>query len=462
MRPGGRVVVLEITTPTRPPLSLFYRLWFDRIVPALGRLAGALAEALVAARGIAAAGDDRRRLHLPAQLGQTLPGAGRARGGDGARGPRRHRLPAHGRRHRRHPRRHGSRRKGMMSTVVGQHSRRSPTGGVDGLDAIMRRGGRELRERMARTELHLERVTAQAGAPLASHANATIMAGGKRLRPLLVVLAAESAGGPPEHRRGRGAPGARSGRGRARALGDARPRRPDRRRPAAARPPHGGRGRRARARDRDRRPAVLAGVRRARAQRGRRTAARALAGQLGARRRRAAAARGRLRVARGGRALPEALRAEDGGAVRGRLPPGSAHGAWADRARSPRRSARSPGASGWPSRCSTTCSTCPARSSAPASRAGSDLLDGTVTLPLHPGARARAGAGRVRPQPRWSVPSRRRRCASGSPPRGRWTRPGSRLWRSSRRPRRRCRRSSRDGRSALLDMVADAVVERYR
>ena len=40
VRPGGRVVVLEFTTPTRPPLSLFYRLWFDRIVPLLGRLAG--------------------------------------------------------------------------------------------------------------------------------------------------------------------------------------------------------------------------------------------------------------------------------------------------------------------------------------------------------------------------------------------------------------------------------------
>ena len=43
VRPGGRVVVLEMTTPTRPPLSLFYRVWFDRLVPALGRLAGALA-----------------------------------------------------------------------------------------------------------------------------------------------------------------------------------------------------------------------------------------------------------------------------------------------------------------------------------------------------------------------------------------------------------------------------------
>jgi demethylmenaquinone methyltransferase / 2-methoxy-6-polyprenyl-1,4-benzoquinol methylase len=42
VRPGGRVVVLEITTPTRPPLSLFYRLWFDRLVPVLGALTGTL------------------------------------------------------------------------------------------------------------------------------------------------------------------------------------------------------------------------------------------------------------------------------------------------------------------------------------------------------------------------------------------------------------------------------------
>jgi demethylmenaquinone methyltransferase / 2-methoxy-6-polyprenyl-1,4-benzoquinol methylase len=39
VRPGGRVVVLELTTPTRPPLSTFYRVWFDRIVPLLGRVA---------------------------------------------------------------------------------------------------------------------------------------------------------------------------------------------------------------------------------------------------------------------------------------------------------------------------------------------------------------------------------------------------------------------------------------
>ncbi|HEV7162830.1 MAG TPA: polyprenyl synthetase family protein [Solirubrobacteraceae bacterium] len=80
------------------------------------------------------------------------------------------------------------------STVL----RAAGAGEVDGLDAIMRRGGERLRERMLRMEHHLERVAAEAGAPLAAHAKATVTAGGKRLRPLLVVLAAESAGGPPQ------------------------------------------------------------------------------------------------------------------------------------------------------------------------------------------------------------------------------------------------------------------------
>jgi len=40
VQPGGRVVVLEMTTPTKPPLSVFYGLWFDRVVPVLGRLVG--------------------------------------------------------------------------------------------------------------------------------------------------------------------------------------------------------------------------------------------------------------------------------------------------------------------------------------------------------------------------------------------------------------------------------------
>jgi demethylmenaquinone methyltransferase/2-methoxy-6-polyprenyl-1,4-benzoquinol methylase len=40
VKPGGRVVVLEITTPSKPPLSTFFSLWFDRLVPALGKVAG--------------------------------------------------------------------------------------------------------------------------------------------------------------------------------------------------------------------------------------------------------------------------------------------------------------------------------------------------------------------------------------------------------------------------------------
>src|SRR3954469_1991089 len=40
VKPGGRVVILEITTPERPPLSLFFNVWFDHIVPLIGRVAG--------------------------------------------------------------------------------------------------------------------------------------------------------------------------------------------------------------------------------------------------------------------------------------------------------------------------------------------------------------------------------------------------------------------------------------
>lgn len=51
VRPGGRVVVLEITSPVRPPLSIFYELWFDRLVPALGRATQAVTRAAGALRG---------------------------------------------------------------------------------------------------------------------------------------------------------------------------------------------------------------------------------------------------------------------------------------------------------------------------------------------------------------------------------------------------------------------------
>jgi demethylmenaquinone methyltransferase / 2-methoxy-6-polyprenyl-1,4-benzoquinol methylase len=38
LKPGGRLVVLEFTKPRRRPFSTFYSLWFDRIVPILGKL----------------------------------------------------------------------------------------------------------------------------------------------------------------------------------------------------------------------------------------------------------------------------------------------------------------------------------------------------------------------------------------------------------------------------------------
>jgi demethylmenaquinone methyltransferase/2-methoxy-6-polyprenyl-1,4-benzoquinol methylase len=40
LKPGGRLVILEITQPARPPLSTFFSVWFDRVVPLIGRLAG--------------------------------------------------------------------------------------------------------------------------------------------------------------------------------------------------------------------------------------------------------------------------------------------------------------------------------------------------------------------------------------------------------------------------------------
>jgi demethylmenaquinone methyltransferase/2-methoxy-6-polyprenyl-1,4-benzoquinol methylase len=39
VRPGGKVVCLEITTPESGPAARFHRLWFDRLVPGIGRIA---------------------------------------------------------------------------------------------------------------------------------------------------------------------------------------------------------------------------------------------------------------------------------------------------------------------------------------------------------------------------------------------------------------------------------------
>ncbi len=69
VRPGGRVVVLEITTPTRPPLSTFFSLWFDRIVPLLGRVTGEDQAYTYLPSSV-------KRFPGPPELGAVMAGAG--------------------------------------------------------------------------------------------------------------------------------------------------------------------------------------------------------------------------------------------------------------------------------------------------------------------------------------------------------------------------------------------------
>jgi demethylmenaquinone methyltransferase/2-methoxy-6-polyprenyl-1,4-benzoquinol methylase len=69
VRPGGKVVVLEITTPTRPPLSTFYRVWFDRVVPVIGRVTGE-------EQAYSYLPDSVRRFPGPHALAQVLDGCG--------------------------------------------------------------------------------------------------------------------------------------------------------------------------------------------------------------------------------------------------------------------------------------------------------------------------------------------------------------------------------------------------
>jgi demethylmenaquinone methyltransferase/2-methoxy-6-polyprenyl-1,4-benzoquinol methylase len=84
VRPGGRVVVLEMTTPTKPPLSLFFGVWFDRVVPALGTLVEAVARLRSRRDGGAGAIADAysylpssvRRFPDPAALAAELERAG--------------------------------------------------------------------------------------------------------------------------------------------------------------------------------------------------------------------------------------------------------------------------------------------------------------------------------------------------------------------------------------------------
>ncbi len=69
LRPGGRLVVLEITQPTRPPLSTFYSLWFDRIVPLLGSFSDD-------AEAYSYLPESVRNFPSPGRLAELMDGAG--------------------------------------------------------------------------------------------------------------------------------------------------------------------------------------------------------------------------------------------------------------------------------------------------------------------------------------------------------------------------------------------------
>jgi len=70
VRPGGRVVCLEITTPAGRVLGGFYRVWFDRLVPAVGNVVdkGDSAYSYLPA--------SVRRFPGPDELGKIMYGAG--------------------------------------------------------------------------------------------------------------------------------------------------------------------------------------------------------------------------------------------------------------------------------------------------------------------------------------------------------------------------------------------------
>lgn len=71
VRPGGAVVCLEITTPESGALAGFYRVWFDRLVPAVGRVVDRRGDSAYTYLPASV-----RRFPPPAELGRVMRAAG--------------------------------------------------------------------------------------------------------------------------------------------------------------------------------------------------------------------------------------------------------------------------------------------------------------------------------------------------------------------------------------------------
>jgi len=84
---------------------------------------------------------------------------------------------------------------------VTETAERDALGSAAAVEAVVRAGGPRLAQLLERTEERLVALAAGHGPTLARHATATISAGGKRLRPLLVFLAAGDATDPAAHER---------------------------------------------------------------------------------------------------------------------------------------------------------------------------------------------------------------------------------------------------------------------
>ncbi len=164
VRPGGRVVVLEITTPERPPLSWFYALWFDRVVPLLGTLSG----------------EQDAYSYLPESVKRFPPAAGLAkRMHDGGLRDVRYLVLAGG---------IVAIHAGTVEELRSGRDRHAEEHAADSFESVLDTDGGTLRRLVERAEVELHDAAAGHGPSLTAAAHGTLAAGGKRLRPVLVFV----------------------------------------------------------------------------------------------------------------------------------------------------------------------------------------------------------------------------------------------------------------------------------